>query len=72
MYFRNYPPRKTYLDKCLNAPVWEDLSTGVKINSPKYWFNVNESTFTSSSDHCEGKWVAKVTPRLMKILQTFS
>ena len=72
MYFRNYRPRKTSLDKCLKTPVWEYLSTGDMVNSPKHWFNVNESPFTSSSDHCEGNWVAKVTIRHMKILQTFS
>ena len=71
MYFRNYRPRKRCLDKCLNAPVWEGLSTGVMVNSPKQWFNLNESAFTSSSNHCEGIWVAKVTLRLMKIFQTF-
>ena len=72
MYFRNYRPRKTCLDKCLKTPVSEDLSTGDMVNSPKHWFNLNESAFTSSSDHCEGNWVAKVTLRHMKILQTFS
>ena len=72
MYFRNCRPRKTWLDKCLNAPVWEDLSTGVMVNSPKHGFNLNESAFTSLSDYCEGNWVAKVTVRLIKILQTFS
>ena len=72
MYFRNYRPRKTCLDKCLKTPVWVDLSTGDMVNSPKHWFNLNDSAFTSSSDHCEGNWVAKVTLRHMKILQTFS
>ena len=60
------------LDKCLNAPVWEDLSPGVNVNSPKHCFNLNESVFTGLSDHCESKWVAKVGLRLMKILKTFS
>ena len=48
MYFRNYRPRKTCLDKCLKTPVWEDLSTSDMVNSPKHWFNLNESAFTSS------------------------
>ena len=72
MYFRNYRPRKTCLDKCLNAPVWKDPSTGEMVNRPKHWFNLNESAFTSSSNHCKGNWVAKVCLRHMKILQTFS
>ena len=72
MYFRNYRQRKTCLDKCLKTPVSEDVSTGDMVNSPKHWFNLNESAFIILSDHCEGNWVAKVTLRLMKILQTFS
>ena len=72
IYFRNCRPRKTCLDKCLNAPVWEGLSTGDMVNSPKHWFNLNESAFTSPSNHCEINWVAKDTLRHMKILQTFS
>ena len=70
--FPNYRPRKTSLDQCLNAPVWEEISTCNMVNSPKHWFNLNESDFTSSSDHCEGNWVAKVTLRHMKFLQTFT
>ena len=72
MYFRNYRPRNTCLGKCLKTPVWEDVSTGDMANSPKHWFNLNESAFTSSSDQCEGNGVAKVTLRHIKILQTFS
>ena len=71
MYFRNYRPRKTCLDKSLKTPVWDDLSRGDMVNSPKHWFNFIESAFTGLSDHCEGNWVAKVTLRHMKILQTF-
>ena len=70
--FWNYRPRKRCLDKCLNAPVWEDPSTGDMVNGPKHWFNLNESVFIILSDNCEGNWVAKVTVRHMKILQTFS
>ena len=45
MYFRNYRPRNTYLDKCLKTPVWEDLSRDKMENGQKHWFNLNESTF---------------------------
>ena len=66
------PPRKTCLAKCLKTPIWEDLLTSDMVNSPKHWFNLNESAFTSPSDNCEGNWVAKVTLRHMKILQIYS
>ena len=72
MYFRNYQPPNTCLDKCLKTPVWEDVSTGDMVNSTKHWFNLNESAFIILSDHCQGNWVVKVTLRHMKILQIFS
>ena len=72
MYFRNYRPRKKGLAKSLKTPVWEDLSTGDMENGPKHWYNLNESAFNIFSDHCGGNWVAKMTLRNMKILQTFS
>ena len=68
MYFRNYRPRKTCLDKCLTGLVWEDSLTGDMVNGLKYWFNLNESAFIILSDHCEVNGVAKVTLRQMKIL----
>ena len=36
MYFRNYRPRKTSLDKCLKIPISEDLLTGDMVNRPKH------------------------------------
>ena len=72
MYFRNYRPWKTCLDKCLKTPVSEDVSTGDMVNSPKHWFNLNESACIILSDNCEGNWVVKVTLRHLKILHTFS
>ena len=72
MYLRNYRPRKTCLDKCLNTPVWEDPPTDDMVNGPIHWFNLNEGAFIILNDHCEGKWVAKVTLRHMKVLHTFS
>ena len=35
------------LDKCLNAPVWDDPSTSDMVNVPKHWFNLNESALSS-------------------------
>ena len=54
MYFRNYRQRKTCLDKRLKTPVSENVSAGDMVNSPKHWFNLNESAFIILSDHCEG------------------
>ena len=70
--FPKFRPRKTCLDKCLKTPAWEELSTGDMVNGLNHWFSLNESTFIILGDHCEGNWVAKVTLRHMKILQTFS
>ena len=36
MYFRNYRPRKTCLDKCLKAPVTENPLTGDMVIEPKH------------------------------------
>ena len=53
MYFGNYRPRKTCLDKCLKTPVCENVSTGDMVNGRKHGFNFNESAFIVLSDHCE-------------------
>ena len=34
--FRNYRPQKTYLDKCLKAPVSEDPLTADMVSAPKH------------------------------------
>ena len=68
MYFRYYQPQKTFLDKCLKAPVWENPLRGDMVSRPKHWFNVNESAFIISSDHCEGNLVPNVTLRDVEIL----
>ena len=67
MYFRNYRPRKTCLDKCLKAPVSENPLTGDMVSGQKHWFKINQSAFIISSDHSEGNGVAKVTLRDVKI-----
>ena len=36
MYFRNYRPRKTCLDKCLKAPVSENPLTVDIVSGPKH------------------------------------
>ena len=36
MYFPNYRPRKTCLDKCLKAPVSENPLTGDMVSVPKH------------------------------------
>ena len=68
MYFRNYRPQKTCLDKCLKGPFQEDPRTGDMVNGPKHSFNINESAFIIFGDHSEANEVAKVTLRYMKIL----
>ena len=68
MYFRNYRPRKTCLDKCVKAPVSENPLTGDMVRGAKPCFNNNQSAFIILSDHCEGNGVAKVTLRDVKIL----
>ena len=53
MYFRNYGLRKTWLEKCLRSPVSEDPSTGNMVNELKHCFNLNKSTLSIFTDHCE-------------------
>ena len=53
MDLRNYGLLKTWLDKCLKSPVSEDPSTGNKVNGPKQYFNLYDSTFARFIDHCE-------------------
>ena len=50
MYFRNYELRKTWLDECLESPIWEDFSTGKMVNGSKHFFNINDSTLTMFID----------------------
>ena len=68
MYFPNYRPLRTWLDKCVKGPVWEEPSTCAMVNGPKHWLNLNESAFISLSDHCERNLVANVILRDVKIL----
>ena len=61
MYFRNYRLRKMWLDKCLKIPVSEDSWT-VKIASGlKHCCNLNDSTFSTFTNHCESIALEKVS-----------
>ena len=67
MYFRNYRPRKTCLDKYLKVPVSENPLTGDMVSGQKHRFNINQSILIILSDQSEGNGVAKVTLRDVKI-----
>ena len=54
MYFRNYGPRKPWLDKCLKSPVSEGPSKSNMLNQPKHCFNLNHSNLTIFIDQWEG------------------
>ena len=54
MYFQNYRLQKTWLDKCLKSPVSENTLRGNVVNSPKHFFNLDDSSFTIFTDHCQG------------------
>ena len=59
MYFWTFELRKTWLDKWLKSPVWEDPSTCKMVKAPKHCWNLKDSTFTIFIDHCEGNSVGK-------------
>ena len=59
MYFRNYGPRKPWLDKCLKSPVSEGSSKSNILNRLQRCVNVNHSTFSILIDQCEGNWIGK-------------
>ena len=50
---------KTWLDKCLESPVWEDPSTDNMVNWSKHLFHLNGTPFNIIIDHCEGNWVGR-------------
>ena len=62
LYFRNYEPRRTWLDKCLKSPLWGKSSKGNVVNGPQHWFNLNASIFSIFRDHCENNYVGKSHP----------
>ena len=59
MYLRKYRLRKMWLNNCLKSPVSEDPSTGKIGNWLKHCCNLNDSTFTTFINHCEGIFVGK-------------
>ena len=72
MYFRNYELQKTWLEKCLKNPVWEDLSRRNIGNVPKSCCNHDDRSFTIFIDHCEHHSVEKKSVLVLcKILRLF-
>ena len=59
MYFGNYRPRITWLDKCLKSLVSDEPSTDNMANGSKDCWNLNDSTFIILINHCEGNCIAK-------------
>ena len=59
MYFRNYAPLKTWLDKCLKSPVSEDPTTTNMVNVPKHCRNLHHRPFIIFINHCQVNWVGK-------------
>ena len=50
---------KTWLDKCLKSPVWENPSIRKMVNRPKHSWNLHRSTFIIFIDHWQSSWVGK-------------
>ena len=59
MNFGKYGTRKTWLDKWVTSPVWDDPSTSNIVNGPKHCFNLNVSIFSIFTGHCERNLVGK-------------
>ena len=71
MYFWNYRLEKTWLDKCLKSPVWEDFWTRYMVNRPKDCWNLKDNTFAIFIDQCESNWVGKTLLVICQILGVF-
>ena len=71
MYFWTYALRKTWSYKCLKSPVSEDPSTSNMGKGPKHCWNLNDSTFTISTDPSECNSVGKPFFLIWKILGLF-
>ena len=48
-----------WLGKSLKSPVLGDSSTSNMVNVTKHCWNLNDTTFTTFIDQCEGIWVQK-------------
>ena len=59
MYFRNYGPRKTWLDQCVKSPVSRYPSKSNMVNGPKHCWNLKDSSFSIFIDNCEGNCPTK-------------
>ena len=53
MYLGNYKLWKMGLEKYLKSPAWGDPSTSTMVNGPKYYWNLDDSTFIIFINHCE-------------------
>ena len=53
MYFRNYKPRKTLLNKSYKRPLSRDPSTSNMLSGAKHCRNLNGTNFTIFIDYCE-------------------
>ena len=59
MYFGNDRHRKTWLNKCVKSRVPEEsLTDNIAMLSKDCW-NLNESAFTISINHCRSSYVGK-------------
>ena len=70
MYFGTYGLQKTWSDKCLKGPVWDDPSSSNMLKRLKLYANVNDSTFTTFMEPFEGSLVEKVCLTAMQNLRT--
>ena len=55
MYFFKYGRRNTWLGKCLKSPDSEESSKSNMVNGRKHCWELNDSTFTTYINPCEGK-----------------
>ena len=62
MYSWTYRLRKTWLDKCLKSPVWEEPSRGNMINGAKHCSKRNDSIFPIFIDPCADNYCWKRLP----------
>ena len=59
MYFSYYRLWKTWLNKSLEIPFWDDPSRSNMLSGSKHFWNLNGTTFTLFIDNCEGNSVGK-------------
>ena len=62
MYSWTYKLRKTWLDKCLKSPVWEEPSRSDMINGAKHFSRRNNSAFPIFIGPCADNYCWKSLP----------